>query len=83
MRTAFGVSGQELAVMDAGDPQTPPRTFATSDAVAYGPTEGAGSLLDPHGSALFWVAAAAVLGLILVTGQVRVEAALGMRGGKK
>jgi hypothetical protein len=40
------------------------------------------ALLDPHGSAIFWVALAAILGLVLVTGQVRVEAALGGRAGR-
>ena len=39
-------------------------------------------LIDPHGSAIFWIGVAAVLGLVLVSGQLRVEAALGGRAGR-
>lgn len=81
LEDVFGTSGQQLAQIDAIDPQTPARTIATTDYLNE-PAQGASALLDPKGSAIFWVAAAAVLGLILVTGQVRIEAALGMRGGK-
>lgn len=44
---------------------------------------GARGLLDPRGSALFWVGLAAVLGLILVSGQLKVSAVLNGRGGKR
>jgi hypothetical protein len=83
MAETFGVSGSELAAMDVLDPQTSPRTYATTDTRQAVPESTFGALLDPTHSAAFWVGVAAVLGLILVTGQVRVEAALGMRGGKK
>lgn len=55
--------------------------MATTGATA-GPAAGARGLLDPRGSALFWVGLAAVLGLILVTGHLKVSAALTGRGGK-
>lgn len=83
MRTAaetFGISGPQLAQLDTADPATGPRTIATTD-YRTPPPAGARSLIDPNG-AMFWIAAAAVLGLILVTGQLHVEAALGLRGGK-
>lgn len=77
----FGTGGYELAALDAADPQTPPRTIATTDARQAVP-EGIGALLDPKHSAIFWIGAAAILGLVIVTGQFRVEAALGGRAGR-
>lgn len=82
----FGLSGDELALADHYDPQTPQtRTVSTAPgsvttAAAISATR---SLIDPHGSAMFWIAAAAVLGLVLVTGQIRVQAALATRAGRR
>lgn len=81
----FGISGEELAVRDAWDPQTPAqRTVATASKSSLEPPRTAvRALADPQGSAIFWIAAAAILGLILITGRLRVEAALGGRAGRK
>ena len=48
-----------------------------------GPATGLKGLLDPRGSAIFWVVVAAVLGLAMVSGQLKVSAALNGRGGKR
>jgi hypothetical protein len=81
----FGTSSDELARADARDPQTPqvrPYTTAVNSPGNQPPRAAAMALLDPKGSAIFWIAAAAVLGLVLVTGQVKIEAALSGRGGR-
>ena len=41
-----------------------------------------GALTDPRGSAIFWIVLAAGLGLAMVTGQLKVSAALKTRAGK-
>jgi hypothetical protein len=62
-------------------------------AVAATPTSGARSTLqpsrnavqaitDPKGSAIFWIALAAILGLLMVQGQFAVSAKLKSRAGK-
>ncbi len=79
----FGPSSEDLARADAIDPQTPySRTIATTGVRDQPPSNPIMALLDPKGSAIFWIALAAVLGLIIVTGQVKIEAALGGRAGK-
>jgi hypothetical protein len=78
----FGVQSAMLAETDVANPTTPTPTMATTRARNVPPENVIRALLDPHGSAIFWVALAAILGLVLVTGQVRVEAALGGRAGR-
>lgn len=80
----FGIGSDELARADAADPTTPLRTYSTSQ---NGPTLAPSSnafaaMLDPRGSAIFWIALFAILGLVLVTGQIKVEGAVGTRYGK-
>ena len=41
-----------------------------------------GALVDPRGSAIFWVTAAAILGLLLVSGELKVSAALRGKAGR-
>lgn len=86
MRTAqetFGISGAALAAEQTLDPQSSPSPIATTR-VQNQPAGGAvGGLLDPHGSAIFWIALAALLGLVMVTGQARIEASLGGRAGRR
>lgn len=80
----FGPSGRALAASDLADPQTPMhRTFATTDVRDEPPDNPLRALADPQGSAIFWVALAALLGLILVTGELKVQAALGGRAGRR
>lgn len=81
----FGVNSDQLAHADAADPTTPLRTYATSEngpTLSHSPNAFA-AMLDPRGSAIFWIALFAILGLVLVTGQIKVEGALGTRYGKK
>jgi hypothetical protein len=78
----FGVSSALLAETDIANPSTPTPTVATTRQRNAPPENPLRALVDPHGSAIFWIALAAILGLILVTGQVRVEAALGGRAGR-
>jgi hypothetical protein len=83
MRTAqetFGTSGAELAAEQSLDPQSAPSPVATTR-VQNAPANGAlGGLLDPHGSAIFWVFLASLLGLLLVEGNFRIQTAAGFGG---
>lgn len=80
----FGVSSRDQAALDMLDPGTSAhRTFASTEARNEPPRDPVRALLDPQGSAIFWIGLAALLGLVLVSGQVRVEAALGSRVGRK
>jgi hypothetical protein len=85
MRTlseTFGVSGTDLASEAVIDPQAGPSPIATTRVQNVPPTNPVKALLDPHSSAIFWIALAAILGLVLVTGQVRLDAKLGGRAGR-
>ncbi len=80
----FGIPSIDLARGDMMDPQTSGhRTYATTTVREEPPSNPLMALLDPQGSAIFWIALAGVLGLVLITGQVRFEAALGGRAGKR
>lgn len=61
-------------------------TAATPSSIAASPLQphphALGALLDPRGSAVFWLAVAAILGLAMVSGQIKVSAALKTRAGK-
>lgn len=78
----FGVQSAMLAETEIANPTTPTPTVATTRVRNDPPANPIRALLDPQHSAIFWVALAAILGLVLVTGQVRVEAALGGRAGR-
>lgn len=71
-----------LAETDIGNPTSPTPTVATTRQRNEPPLNPVKALVDPHSSAIFWIALASILGLVLVTGQVRVEAALGGRAGR-
>jgi hypothetical protein len=82
----FGVSSDELARADARDPTTSYRTYSTAEdspSAMNPPANAFAALLDPKGSPIFWIALFAILGLVLVTGQIRVEGAVGSRVGKR
>jgi hypothetical protein len=80
----FGIPSAILARQDALDPQTPtPRPHASTEQTLEPPMSAARALTDPQGSAIFWIGAAAILGLVMVTGQFKVQAALGARAGRK
>lgn len=86
MRTAeqtFGIPSELMARADMADPSTPtPRAMTSTEQSLEPPPSALHAIADPRGSAIFWIAAAAVLGLILVTGQFKVQAALGARAGR-
>jgi hypothetical protein len=82
----FGIESDDMAWADHADPQTPGvRTYTTAvnSPGNHTPESVMHALTDPKGSAIFWVGLAALLGLILVTGQVRFEtgAKVGVGGG--
>lgn len=79
----FGPTGAELAASDVADPQVGARTFATTGVRREPPESATRALLNPSHSAIFWIGLAAVLGLVIVSGQVKVEAALGGSAGRK
>jgi len=68
-----------MNLLDAGTPSSPAHA---STEVTLMPSEGLHGLMDPKGSALFWIGLAAILGLVIVTGQLKVSAALRARGGR-
>lgn len=77
----FGVSGADLAHDFYNDAQTPasPAVATTEQALAP-PLNPFHALLDPSHSAIFWVGAAALLGLLLVSGEFKVAAMVGGGG---
>ena len=81
----FGISSDDMARSDASDPTTPLRTYSTAEnpPSLSPPSNALAALVDPRGSAIFWIALFAILGLVLVTGQIRVEGAIGSRVGRK
>ena len=81
----FGIDSDTLARADAADPTTPLRTYATAENTpTMSPAPNAlAAMLDPKGSPIFWIALFAILGLVLVTGQIRVEGAIGSRVGRR
>lgn len=84
MRTTqetFGISGADLAAEQQADPQANPSPIATTRAGAQVPANPLKALVDPQGSAIFWIALAALLGLFMVYGQASVEGKLGLGGG--
>lgn len=86
MRTAnetFGISGPDLAAASAADSSSATSPIATTRSRNAPPSNPFKALLDPTGSAIFWIGLAALLGLILVTGQARIDLKLGGRAGKK
>jgi hypothetical protein len=82
----FGPDSDELARADAADPQTPAIRTVTTAVNSPGnetPHSALSAITDPKTSAIFWIALAGVLGLVLVTGQVRFEAAAASRVGRR
>jgi hypothetical protein len=86
VRTAqetFGISGAALAGEISADPQVAAQPYATTRFQNEPPLNPLRALTDPTHSAIFWIGLAALLGLVLVTGQFRVQAALGGRAGRR
>lgn len=80
----FGPMGNPnyMATRSLEDPTTGASPiYATTEATLQPASTPLRALLDPKGSAIFWIALAAVLGLVLVTGQLKVSAALKGRAG--
>ena len=75
----FGFEGASAGGNTATAPT--PNTPATS------PVQPAGTawqaILDPKGSAIFWVALFGVLGLAMVSGQLAISAKVAGRGGRR
>jgi hypothetical protein len=79
----FGISGASLAAEQIVDPSANPSPMTTTRVQNTVPDNPLKALTDPHGSAIFWLGLAALLGLVLVTGQFKVQAAVGGRAGRK
>jgi hypothetical protein len=76
----FGISGPDLAQEQAADPQSGPSPIATTRQTNAPPSNPLKALLDPQGSAIFWIALAAILGLFMIHGQASVDTKLGFGG---
>lgn len=74
----FGFAGESAG----GNIATAPTPAQPATSTLKPPENAARALIDPKGSAIFWVAAFAVLGLAMVSGQLKVSAAVKARGGK-
>lgn len=74
----FGFDGPAAGGATATAPT--PATPATSTLQPH--DNAAKALIDPRGSAIFWIAIFAVAGLAMVTGQLRFSGNLRARGGK-
>jgi hypothetical protein len=74
----FGYAGADLARQFYSDAQTPSSpAIATTEQATAPPLNPFRALMDPSHSAIFWVGLAALLGLVLVSGQFRVAAMVG------
>ena len=83
MRTSaetFGMSGPDLAAEQQADPNSNPSPIATTRASLAVPSNPLKALIDPQGSAIFWIALAAVFGLLMVHGQAQISGKLGLGG---
>lgn len=81
MRTAsetFGVSGTDIAAAASADANSMPSPVATTRLSNQPPANAFKALLDPSGSAIFWIGLAALLGLVLVHGEARIDTKLGL-----
>lgn len=76
---AFGFK-QESAGGNMGVASAP--TAVASSALKPHPN-AIGALLDPKGSGIFWLALAAILGLAMVTFQLKIGTEIKSRAGKK
>lgn len=81
----FGPLGDPdyMAAESLASPATPAApAYASTEATLQPASTPLRALVDPRGSAIFWIALAAVLGLVLVTGQLKVSAALKGKAGR-
>lgn len=76
--TRFGFDGPAAG----GATATAPTTAQPAVSPVQPDQNPARALIDPKGSAIFWIALFAVLGLAMVTGQLAVSAKVRARGGK-
>ena len=87
MRTfeqTFGIDPIQQAMEWNASPLTSatPPIVTVEEATLQPARSPVSALLDPRGSALFWIALASVLGLLLVSGELKVAAAVRGRAGK-
>lgn len=74
----FGFEGASAG----GNIATAPAPGAPATSSLQPPPNALKALTDPRGSAIFWIAIAAILGLAMVSGQLAVSAKVKARGGK-
>lgn len=84
MEYTMGFNPDVLAAQSLASPDTPAAPAIATTDVTTGPANSPiRRLLDPQGSAGFWIFVAALLGLLMVSGELKVAAALGGRAGRK
>lgn len=76
--SAFGFDGPSAG----GNLATAPTPTAPASSPLQPAPNAARAMVDPRGSAIFWIALAAALGLAMVSGQLAVSAKVRARGGK-
>lgn len=84
MESVFGVNPDALALQSLAHPDTPAApAIATTEVTTQPANSAIRRILDPQGSASFWIFLAAILGLAIVSGELKVAAALGGRLGRR
>lgn len=82
--SVFGFNPDALAAASQASEQTSAAPAWATTEQTTGPAHSAARrVLDPQGSAAFWIFVAAILGLLMASGELRVAAALGGRAGKR
>lgn len=83
MEDVFGLEAERMAAAAVANPSVQTPIAATTRAQDVPSANPLRALADPRNSAIFWIGLAALLGLIIVTGQLKVSAAVAARGGKR
>lgn len=84
MDATFGLNPNALATQSLAHPDTPAApAIATTEVTMQPANSAARRILDPKGSAAFWIFLAAILGLVMMSGELKVAGALGGRVGRK
>lgn len=79
----FGLEAEREAAATRANPAVQTPVTATTRAQNVSPSNPLRALADPRNSAIFWIGLAALLGLVIVSGQLKVSAAIAARGGKR
>ena len=78
--TAFGLASNPIS--SGGPTSTAPAPGWPASSTIQPAQNALRALLDPRGSAIFWIAVAAILGLAMVHGQLSISGRVRTRAGK-